>query len=796
MKLSRNFLKDYIDIKNLSDHDLAEAMTKVGNEYDSITPLVGASHLVVGYVKECKNHPDSDHMHVCQVEVGQNDVRQIVCGAPNIKEGQKVIVSLPGAVLPNGMTIKKSMIRGVESDGMICSLGEIGIEHKYQSEADQKGIHVLEEDAEIGTDPIAYLCFDDTTIDFELTANRADLLSVLGMAYEVGAILNEKVKLPETKLQTEVERIEDHLQIDIQTENCPLYLARLVKGLKIAPSPKWMQARLMASGIRPINNVVDISNYVMLEEGQPLHFFDYRTLGNKIVVRMAEEGEKLTTLDGKERNLSREDIVIANDDHAVGLAGVMGGLNSEVEQDTQDIVIESAIFNPLKIRYTAKKILRSEASARFEKGLDPNRTYLAMARACYLLEKLAGGTVVKGTLAVDHTNHDAKVIPITKEKINRVLGMSLTNQDILDVFHRLDFEVQEQDDSFTVTVPTRRVDIAIEEDLIEEVGRIHGIDQCKGTLPVTTMKNGTYEEKYKKEKLIQKHLEALGLYQVRTYTLVNQESVNMFTDDEFTPIVVRDPLTEDHLALRYSLLPSLLEVASYNLARKVKNIPIFEISDVYYTKDKKTMQTARLAALITGTMLENTWNHIKVEADFFYMKGILENLLNYLGLNRRYTIETGKLPKEYHPYQSAIVKIDQDVVGYIGMVHPTLSKTPLYVFELDLSKVEAIQVRGIKDKEISKYPTISKDFAFLVENSVSAKSLLDTIQKTGGRLLTNIEVFDVYQGENIAEGKKSIAFNLTFMDPTRTLNEEEVMEIFNKIIEQVEKEHNAELRDK
>ncbi len=797
MKLSRKFVEDYIALpKDISIKDLAEAMTKVGNEYESAKRLSSATNIVVGKVIECIDHPDSDHLHVCQVEIKEGEIRQIVCGAPNVRAGILVMVALPGAKLPGGIEIKKGVIRGQESNGMICSLSELGIESKYQSEEDKTGIHILDDDAPIGTDALVYMGFDDEVIDFELTANRADLLSMLGMAYEIGAIYRLPVKLPDTKVQKEVEDISNYLSLHVETKNCPLYLARMVKDVKIMPSPKWMQMRLIACGIRPINNVVDISNYVMLEYGQPLHFFDYDTLGNEIHVRMAQKNETLTTLDGKERKLCEEDIVIANRDRASCLAGVMGGLDTEVEATTQNVVIESAIFSPYHIRRTARNILRSESSSRFEKGLDPNRTYEAIDRACYLLEKYANATVIAGLIKHDTMEKNTKVITITQEKINQVLGLSLTLDSILDVFHRLSFETEVSGSTIQVTVPTRRLDISIEEDLIEEVGRIHGIDDLEEKLPLVSSKPGSYERKYEKEKQIKQRLESLGMSEVMTYTLTSKENLAMFTLDEFDPIVMQDPLAEDKMYMRYSILPSLLQVAKYNLARKNKDLALYECSDIYYLKDGKVQTKTYLAGLICGTVLENLWQHQKIKADFYYLKGIVENLLSYLGLANRYHFIVEKVPKEFHPYQSACITLDKDVIGYIGMIHPKLAKESIYVFEIDLDYIFEKRIRQIKDKEISKYPTIEKDLAFLVDRKVYVDDMIKTIQKASGKLLVNITVFDLYEGENIAEDKKSVAFRLTYQDVNRTLQEEEVMVLFHKTIEEVTKKHQAILRDK
>ena len=485
MKLSTNFLKDYVDV-DVDIKTLAEDMTRVGNEYDEAGKLLNVSKLTIGKVIECKMHPDSDHLHVCKVDVG-NEILNIVCGAPNVREGLKVIVALDGAVLPGG-TIKKGIIRGQESNGMLCSMLELGLEHKFADEVDKTGIHELPEDAPIGEDPIKYMGMDDSVIDFDLTANRGDLLSILGMAYEVGAIYDKKVKDIDLKHGENKENINDSFKLKINTDNCSIFLARKVKNIEIKESPAFIKNRLIASGIRPINNVVDISNYVMLETGQPLHFYDADTLNGMIEVRMANDGENLKTLDGKDRILSKDNIVISDGKRAIGLAGVMGGFDTEITDKTKNVLIESAIFDGIKVRMTSKEILRSEASSRFEKGLDPNRTYMAIERACKLLEEYANGEVVGGMAKYDKEDLKNRKIEITFENINNILGMDIPKTSVLDVFRRLGFDTiidgkkseykeNEEDlnsiEKITVSVPRRRGDISIKEDLIEEVGRIY-----------------------------------------------------------------------------------------------------------------------------------------------------------------------------------------------------------------------------------------------------------------------------------------------------------------------------------
>ncbi len=789
MRLSKNFLKDYINI-DCDIKELAEAMTKVGNEYDSCGKLVNATNLIIGEVLECTNHPDSDHLHVCKVNIGQ-DVLQIVCGAPNVKKDIKVIVAQVGAELPGDFKIKKSTIRGVESNGMLCSLEELGIEHKFLDEDDKTGIHILPNNAKPGEDPIKLLELDDEVIDFDLTANRGDLLSILGMAYEIGAIYNKKVKDIDLEYKEINESVTDQFKLKVDTKNCSLFLVKKVIDVEIKESPSFIKSRLIASGIRPINNVVDISNYVMLETGQPLHFYDSDTLGDTILVRMAKDNEELTTLDGNKHTLTKDDIVITNGKSSVGLAGVMGGYDTEITSNTKSITIESAIFDPIKVRLTSKKVLKSEASTRFEKGLDPKRTYMAIERCCHLLEKYANAKILKDTVIFDETTKDDKIIKITPEQINDVLGLTIKSKDIINVFNRLGLKNTINNDLIIVSVPTRRLDLNIKEDLIEEVGRIYGVDNIEGKLPVLPLKKGyvNKEKRYIRNKLI-----ALGLNEVITYSLINEKEVKKYTIDDFEPIKLLDPMTEDRATLRYSLLPSLLSVYEYNKARNIKDISIFEIGKSFYKEQNDYQEDEHLAMLLTGNYLYETSNNKTV--DFYITKGIIEELLDYLGYNGRYNINTwDNLPKEFHPGQTAIITIDHSFIGYIGRIHPSINKDAIYLVEINLSKLLNNKVSKLKYHEFGKYPAIEKDVAFIVDKQETSKEIMDTIKKVGGRLLKDVKVFDVYEGDKLTNDKRSIAYNLKFESSEKTLSTEEVDVIFRKIITEVTKTYNAILRD-
>ena len=786
MKLSTNFLKDYIDI-DVDVKQLAEDMTRVGNEYDSASNLINATKLVIGQITECEPHPDSDHLHLCKVNIG-TEVLDIVCGAPNARTGLKVIVALDGAILPD-KTIKKGMIRGQESNGMLCSIAELGLEHKFLKPEDSEGIAELGEDAEIGGDPIKYLQMDDGVIDFELTANRGDLLSILGMAYEVGAIYDKKVKDVDLKHKESGEDINKTFKTEVKTENCSKLLVKKVENVKIEESPIFIKNRLIASGIRPINNVVDISNYVMLELGQPLHFYDADKLGNKLVVRMAEDGEKLTTLDNVERTLTSEDILIADATHGVGLAGVMGGLETEVESDTKNIIIESAIFDSVKVRKTSKKIVRSEASNRFEKGLDPERTTMAIERACKLLEEYAGGTVVTGTVEYDKTNNKEKEIEITFKNINDVLGTVIPNEEILNVFRKLGFTYKVNGETIKVTVPTRRLDISIKEDLIEEVSRIYGVDNIEGKLPIVPMRKGSYD---KTQREIRNKMIALGLKETLTYVLINDKEVNGYTLDKFEPLKLLDPITEDRNTLRYSMIPSLYKVYEYNKAREQKDISIFEIGKGFYKKDEVYGEDTKLCVLMSGKYSTGLNNNKNV--DFYVIKGIAEEVLDYLGYAGRYSFMKQEMPKEMHPGQSAMINVNGSNIGMIGKIHPSVTKDDVYVLEINLDELFTKKVGKMKYKEFSKFPSINKDIALVVDKKSVSKDIEKVIKSAGGSLLTNIEVFDVYTGVGVGIDKKSIAYSLTFSDMKKTLTDEEINGLMDKIIDTVSKKCGAELR--
>ncbi len=786
--ISLNWVKDYIDLKNEDLHELAIKVTKAGVNVEKVVDS-RIEHLVIGEVLECVDHPDSDHLHICQVNVGEKTT-QIVCGAPNVRKGLKVLVALPGCILPGDFEIKAGVIRGQESNGMICALYELGLEEKTD-ETYSKGIEELNTDLEPGTDANLYLGTDDTLYELDVHKHRNnDCYYHIGFAYEIASILNKKVTLPEDNYKEIDEDVNKHITLKVDTEKCPYYTAKMVKGVEIKESPEFIKKRLIAAGMRPINNVVDISNYVMLEYGQPLHFFDYNKLGSNILVRQAEENEKIVTLDGQERQLKANDIVITDGKKPVCIAGVMGGENTDVDDTTKDILIESAIFNSVAIRYTSSRLdLRSEASIRYGKGLSFEYTDAALKRACYLLEKYANAKVLSGTAIHDKVDKREKIVTFETKEVSTLLGLELTDKDVETELDRLMFDYKLEGTKFIVTVPRRRLDIDPNvNDIAEEIGRLYGYENLVSTLPRVPVRRGVYVGDVGIRKETSKRLRTLGLTETKTYTLTSPDMASLFKYENKEQVILPNPMSLDKSVVRTSILPSLLNVYDYNKARNVKDIFLYEIAKTY---DKAYNEDIKVSILMKGNYIINECLHNIVKADFYTLKGIIENLLNYLGFKNRYTFVSSELP-EIHPGISAKILLDREEIGIIGRIHPTIKKDDIYVAELSLTKLYNKQIKPIKFKEASKYPEITKDLAFVIENEVESEVIKSQIKKSGGRLLDTVEVFDVY--ENIEEGKKSIAYKLVFKDPNKTLQDDEVMEVFNKIIKEVEQKVGAKLR--
>lgn len=790
MKVSLNWLKEYIDLKNKTPQELDDIFSLQLTEVEEKYQLSTANNMMIGKVLECVDHPDSDHLHICQVELKDGQVSQIVCGAPNVKEGVKVLVALPGAVLPGDFKIKPSKVRGVESNGMLCSLQELGIEEKYIEEEYKNGIYLLPDDALVGADAMEYLGLNDWVFDLHLTPNRADLLSMIGVSYDLGTVLNSKptIKSPVVK---EIEK-KNPVDVVVNTDKVYQYHTRYIENFKIEKSPWWLRQRLIASGIRPINNVVDITNYVLIEYGQPLHAFDADKLGNNIVVRMAKDGEKFTTLDKVERELNKDDIVITNGNDAVCLGGVMGGLDTEVTNETVNIILEAAEFDPTCVRKTSARLgLRSESSHRFERKVDSNRVKEALNRAAELLTELASGKVycgINGTILKEHKDINIRV---SLAKINSYMGLELSKEEIDDILNRMSFEYKFDGSNYDVKIPSRRIDYDDNyQDLIEDIARFYGFDNIPTTIPATNDK-GSLNKEQSLERSIKHLLAGIGLNEVICYSLTNKEDLYAFTEEEVEPIKVLKPFTEDKEYMRQSLIPSLLDVVRYNKARKNDSQKIFEISNIYDVNGSKKL----ISGAFTGIFEKSLWQQKVEKVDFYLVKGVLEQLFNKLGIYVSY--QSGAV-KNMHPGKTAIIKAGDEVLGYVGAIHPKYQKehnlNETYVFELSFDKLIDLAEEKIKYIPVSKYPSITRDLAIVCKKEINAEEIKALIKQTGKKILVDVSLFDLYMDEAIGLDNKQLAYKLTFMDSEKTLESADVDKVIKSILNRLQFVYGATLR--
>lgn len=795
MLVSLKWLSQYVDIEGLAPEELAEKITRSGIEVDAVIDRAqGMTNIVVGHVVSKEKHPEADKLNVCQVDVGEESLQQIVCGAPNVDAGQKVIVARPGAKLPGGIKIKKAKLRGQESNGMICSLQELGIEGRLVPKAYAEGIYVLPEDSVPGTDALELLGLRDTVLELGLTPNRSDALSMLGVAYEVAAILSTEVKLPEINYTASAEKAQDKLSLRVEdTAVNPLYAAKVVKNVKVAESPLWLQHYLMAAGVRPHNNVVDITNYILMEYGQPLHAFDYDSLGTgEIVTRHAAEGEKITTLDDQERTLQAHNFVITNGKEPVAVAGVMGGANSEVSDETTTVVIESAYFAGQSVRRTSKDLgLRSDSSARFEKGVDPNRVIPAAERAAQLLSELAGGEVLEGTVLVDELDKTPARVVVSPDFINTRLGMKISLEDMLSILERLQFEVEAANGLLIIDVPTRRQDIKIEEDIVEEIARLFGYDEIPTTLPESGEQVGGLTAYQEKRRIVRNVMEGAGLFQAVTYSLTSAAASQKYAlkAEETTKLLM--PMSEERSTLRQSLIPHLVEAAAYNVARQIDSVALYEIGSVFLgqTAEGLPFEEEHLSLVLTGKWTDNAWQGEKKQVDFFVAKGIVEAVFAKLGLTERVSYVKASVDG-LHPGRTAHVLLDGGVVGLIGQLHPAEQKQAgvkeTYVAELDMLSILNASTEELVYTPVPRFPAMTRDIALELDRTTTAGEIAEIIKGAGTKLLKDVKVFDVYEGEKMAPGKKSVAFSLTYFDPERTLTDEEVVAAHNKVLKALE----------
>ena len=786
MLVSYNWLKQYTNVED-NANALAEKITRGGIEVEGVEYLAEEiSNVVVGYVVSKEKHPDAEKLNVCQVNVGEEENLQIVCGAPNVDAGQFVIVAKVGAKLP-GIKIKKAKLRGVESQGMICSLGELGLSKSVVPKNYQEGIYVFETEQELGSDVVEVLGLNDYILDLSITPNRADALSMRGLTYELGALYNNKVDFKDAEKEENYEATS--LQVAIESDSCRNYVGQVVKNVEVKSSPLWLQTRLMNSGIRPINNIVDITNYVLLEFGQPMHAFDKDLVGDKIVVRDAKEGEVLETLDGEERKLQTTDLVITDGTRAIALGGVMGGKNTEVSEETKNIILESAYFNPTSVRRTsAAHGLRSDSSARFEKGIDPNMQKAALARAVELILELCPNAVVESSVGIVKKEEE-KVVEITTSYINNYLGITLSTEEIVAILEGLSFTVEVTGENLVVKVPTRRPDISIKQDLVEEVIRIYGYDNLASTLPKfsKTTKGGlTYSQRMVRD--LRAVYASLGFNDTINYSLVSEEEAMEYTLEDHHKVRLLMPMTETHSTLRQSLVPGLLNTVQYNVARKQKDLKLLEIGRVFFGSGDDNIQpkeTLYLSAALTGEERVTKWLKESSSLDFFAAKGYLEVVFERLGLDEKVTYRKSTL-EGMHPGRFAEVYLGEKRIGFIGEVHPQvadkLGLNTTYVFEINLDEVISESKVKPKYEEVTKYPEITRDIAMLVDVKDEYQNIYNVIESVNSKLITKVELFDLYVGAELLVGKKSLALTITYSDKQKTLTDEEVTAVHDKVL--------------
>ena len=786
MLVSYNWLKQYTNVED-NANALAEKITRGGIEVEGVEYLAEEiSNVVVGYVVSKEKHPDAEKLNVCQVNVGEEENLQIVCGAPNVDAGQYVIVAKVGAKLP-GIKIKKAKLRGVESQGMICSLAELGLSKSVVPKNYQEGIYVFETEQELGSDVVEVLGLNDYILDLSITPNRADALSMRGLTYELGALYNNKVNFNDVEKEENYEATS--LQVAVESDSCRNYVGQIVKNVEVKSSPLWLQTRLMNSGIRPINNIVDITNYVLLEFGQPMHAFDKDLVGDRIVVRDAKEGEVLETLDGEERKLQATDLVITDGTRAIALGGVMGGKNTEVSEETKNIILESAYFNPTSVRRTsATHGLRSDSSARFEKGIDPNMQKAALARAVELILELCPNAVVESSVGVVNKEEE-KVVEITTSYINNYLGITLSTEEIAAILEGLSFTVEVSGENLVVKVPTRRPDISIKQDLVEEVIRIYGYDNLASTLPkfYKTTKGGlTYSQRMVRD--LRAVYASLGFNDTINYSLVSEEEATEYTLEDHHKVRLLMPMTETHSTLRQSLVPGLLNTVQYNVARKQKDLKLLEIGRVFFGSGDDNIQpkeTLYLSAALTGEERATKWLKESSSLDFFAAKGYLEVVFERLGLDEKVTYRKSTL-EGMHPGRFAEVYLGEKRIGFIGEVHPRvadkLGLNTTYVFEINLDEVISESKVKPKYEEVTKYPEITRDIAMLVDVKDEYQNIYNVIESVNSKLITKVELFDLYVGAELLVGKKSLALTITYSDKQKTLTDEEVTAVHDKVL--------------
>ena len=795
MKLNRKWLhEEFVDLSHVSDKEFVETMTVAGQKVETYERMdAEIKNVVVGKVVSIVRHENSDHMWVCQVDVGQEELVQIVTGAQNVHEGDLVPTALHNSYLPGGIHITKGKLRGVKSNGMLCSFAELGLTQNDLPDAYADGIWILNnEDCKPGDDINLIIGNDDTIVDFEITNNRPDCYSIIGLAREAAAAFNKPMRHHEPVVKgSDAGSMYEMLDVEVPAENlCNRYSSRMVTNVKIAPSPKWLRQRLRANGVRPINNIVDITNYVMLEYGQPMHAFDYRYVGSgKIIVREAEEGETLTTLDGNVRQLKAGMLVIADEVKPIGLAGIMGGENSEILDDTTTVVFESANFNGTSIRQTALALgMRTESSGKFEKNLDPMMTVPAVQRACELVELLQCGDVMDGIIDIINYVPSPKTLELEPEKINRLLGTHISEEDMVSYLNRLEIPV----DGRTIQVPSFRPDLNLMADIAEEVGRLYGYNE----IPTTAFKNAT-QGGYSPEMIMENKAGALcrslGYSEIITYSFVSPSIFDQIRLNADSPLRkamrIQNPLGEDTSIMRTIAVPSMLDILSRNFAYHNKNVKLYELAKIYLPTEGQVLpQEPKM--LVLGTYGEGT--------SFFTLKGQLEAVFKGLRIKKASYTAINNNPT-YHPGRCAKVSVEGVELGYIGQIHPLVAQnygmdTDVYCAEINFTKLFDLQLPDVTYTPLPKYPSVTRDLSLICDEAVTVAQVEDVITGAAGKLLRNVKLFDIYRGTGVPDGKKSMAFSLELRADDRTLTDTDSEGAISKVLAALGEKLGAVLR--
>lgn len=797
MKISRKWLEEYIDISTYSNAEIAEALTRSGVEVEGVTTLSDAHNVVVGQVTSVTQHPNADKLKVCSVLVDNNDEFQVVCGASNVTEYAKVAYAKVGSKLGD-REISKVELRGVESYGMLCSLGELGVEERFVDDANKDGIILLPQHLQLGSNVLEGLDLDDTVFELGLTPNRSDCLSIIGVAYELSAILDIPLKHRVVKYP-EIENTDELVKLFVSNKDTLYFSLMPLHSLKVGESPQFIKSRLIASGIRPINNIVDITNYVLIETGQPLHAFDLHKSGTDIEVRSGFKGEKLITLDESELTVSPCDIVVANQNENLSLAGVMGGFSSRVTKYTTDILLECAVFESAVIRETVKKTgLRSDSSARFEKGVDRNRCELALKLAVSLLIEYADAKVSVNPVIYKAPNfeYDTTPVELSYQKLCKYLGFKIDVEEVVNILKRLQFSFVYENEIFKVNKLSRRIDIESDVCIIEEIARLYGLENIDPILPKLTVKSAKVDGIDSRVLVIKNLLQGMGYSEAITYSLTNNKKASIELGENQSLVQIANPISSEREFLRKSLLPSLVEAVSYNIDRQNNDVKLYEISQVNYVENGEIKTGSKLAGAVSGHVLEYPLFNFKLTNDFYFVKGSLQKIFGIANLvdGKDYEIIASEdVPNFFHPYQSAKVLLDGELVGYVGKVHPNVTKHDIYVFEVNKNSLKSIFSDNIVVGSVSQLPSIKRDLSIVVPITTSGMSMIKKVSELEIEDLEEIYIHDIYTSEKLLDNK-SVTFRLKFSNKERTLTDEDVNNYIDRILTILNSTFKAQLR--